>query len=120
MSVPVLNVSTTVSSAEDARRIAREVVRRRLAACAQIAAVESCYQWRGTLQAEREYRVEFKTTQDRYREIEQAIRELHPYELPDIHAVGLDQVFAPYADWVEQGSPGETAVLPPDTTPSPE
>jgi len=106
MSTPVLNVSTTVSSPEDARRIALEVVRRKLAACAQIASVESCYQWKGTLQNEREYRVEFKTTEDRYPAVEAAIRELHPYELPDIHAVGLDQVFAPYATWVAEGSTG--------------
>jgi periplasmic divalent cation tolerance protein len=106
VSSELVNVSTSVGTAEDARRIATEVVRRRLAACAQISSVDSCYSWKGELQTEREYRIEFKTTPAGYAAIEAAIRELHPYELPDIHAVAVDQVFEPYASWVEDSSSG--------------
>ena len=38
---------------------------------------------------------------------EAAIRELHPYELPAIHAVAVVQAFGPYAEWVEAGSAGK-------------
>jgi periplasmic divalent cation tolerance protein len=106
MSGGVISVSTSVASAEDARRIATEIVRRRLAACAQISSVDSCYSWQDQVQSEREYRIELKTTADSYAAVEAAIRELHPYELPDIHSVAVDQVFAPYATWVEEGSSG--------------
>jgi len=106
MAGEVVSVSTSVRTPEDARRIASEIVRRRLAACAQISSVDSCYAWKGELQTEREYRVELKTTADSYAAVEAAIRELHPYELPDIHAVAVDQVFEPYATWVEEGSSG--------------
>jgi len=102
----VLSVSTSVATPEDARRIASELVRRRLAACAQISSVDSCYSWQGQMQSEREYRIELKTTHEAYPAVEAAIRELHPYELPDIHAVAVDQVFEPYATWVEEGSSG--------------
>jgi periplasmic divalent cation tolerance protein len=106
MSGGVISVSTSVASAEDARRIATEIVRRRLAACAQISSVDSCYSWQDQVQSEREYRIELKTTADSYAAVEAAIRELHPYELPDIHSVAIDQVFEPYATWVEEGSSG--------------
>lgn len=102
----VLCVCTSVASAEDARRIATGIVRRRLAVCAQISPVDSCYSWQGEMQSEREYRIEFKTTAEGYAALEAAIRELHPYELPDIHALAVDQVFEPFAEWVEEGSKG--------------
>jgi periplasmic divalent cation tolerance protein len=102
----VIHVSTSVGTAEDARRIATEVVRRRLAACAQISSVDSCYSWQGEMQSEREYRIEFKTTAAGYAAIEAAIRELHPYELPDIHSIEVGEVYEPYATWVEEGSSG--------------
>jgi periplasmic divalent cation tolerance protein len=48
----------------------------------------------------------FKTTDERYAEVEAAIRELHSYELPAIHALVLDHVFAPYGEWVAAHSTG--------------
>lgn len=102
-------VVTTVGSLEDARRIARTLVERRLAACAQISEIESCYRWQGALQQEREYRLLLKTGAQRYAAVEAAILELHPYELPAIHALTLDEVHAPYADWIAQNSTGDPA-----------
>jgi len=102
----LIAVYTTVASRDDARRMARALVERKLAACAQISEIESFYSWRGAVQDEPEWRLLFKTTQERYAAVEAAIRELHPYELPAIHAVPVAQAFAPYADWVEKGSTG--------------
>lgn len=100
-------VVTTVGSLEDARRIARTLVEGRLAACAQISEIESCYRWQGEVQQEREFRLLLKTVAGRYREVEAAILELHPYELPAIHALALDEVHAPYADWIARNSRAE-------------
>ena len=100
-------VYTTVPTLEEARRIARALVERKLAACAQISRVESLYWWNGAVQNEPELRILFKTTDDRYEAVEAAIRELHSYELPAIHAVALEHVYEPYAAWVEQGCVGE-------------
>jgi periplasmic divalent cation tolerance protein len=103
----LIAVYTTVATLQDARRIARAVVERRLAACAQISEIESFYVWNGVVQNEAERRVLFKTTADRYAAVESAIRELHPYELPPIHAVPVEQASAQYGAWVEEGSRGE-------------
>ena len=99
-------VLTTIDSIEQARVIARALVERTLAACAQISTIESVYTWQGSTQNEQEFRVLVKTTQGRYPEVEAAIRELHSYDLPAIYAIGMVQVFEPYAEWVAANSSG--------------
>lgn len=103
MSLPVnaIAVVTTVGTRADAERLARTLVERRLAACAQIEPIESFYVWDGALQHDGEFRVLFKTTRDRYDAVESAIRELHPYELPAIHALAFERAYAPYVAWIE-------------------
>ena len=99
-------VFTTVGSQDDARAMARALVESELAACAQISAIESFYVWDGAMQHEPEWRIVFKTTDERYAEVEAAIRELHGYELPAIHAVVFEDVFAPYGEWIAAHSTG--------------
>ena len=100
----LLAVHTTVASADAARRMARALVEHRLAACAQIEAIESFYAWQGALANEPEFRIVFTPTEARVAQVAAAIRELHDYELPAIHAVALEHVDPEYARWVEEGS----------------
>ncbi len=96
----ILAVITTTATLEEAQRMAHDLVERRLAACAQISAIESFYRWEGKVQHDHEYRLLFKTTEERYSEIEQAIREMHSYVLPAIFALPVEQAFAEYALWI--------------------
>lgn len=100
----VIAVVTSVGNRAEAQAMARALVERRLAACAQISEIESFYTWDGAVQNEAEFRVLFKTTEERYQAVEDAIRELHTYELPAIHAFPIVQVYAPYAAWIESNS----------------
>lgn len=93
-------VITTTGSLAEAQNIARTLVERRLAACAQIEPIESYYTWNGALQHDPEHRVLLKTLASRYREVAAAIRELHSYELPAIHAVTLEPIDPAYAQWI--------------------
>jgi periplasmic divalent cation tolerance protein len=95
-----LAVVTTVATREQAQTLAHTLVERRLAACAQISEIESYYHWDGAVQHEAEFRVLFKTTDQHYAEIERAIKELHPYELPAIHAFAMDPIDEPYGAWI--------------------
>ncbi|HEX6363360.1 MAG TPA: divalent-cation tolerance protein CutA [Albitalea sp.] len=104
MTTALLAVYTTVGTAEDAHAMARALVERRLAACAQVEPIESFYAWKGALQQDPEFRILFKTTAARYGAVEAAIRELHPYELPAIFAVPVVHAHAPYAAWVAKGA----------------
>lgn len=100
-------VVTTTDSLEKARTISSALVERKLAACAQISSIESFYTWQGEVQNDREFRVLVKTTEERYADVEAAIRELHSYDLPAIYAFKLAHVFEPYAEWVAENSTGK-------------
>ena len=99
-------VVTTVASRDEARRIALALVERGLAACAQVSAIDSIYRWKGVVQEEPEFRLLLKTTEARYGEVEAAIRDLHPYDLPAIHAFAFEHVDAAYAAWIADNAGG--------------
>lgn len=105
-------VVTTVSDPAQAQTIARALVERRLAACAQISRIDSVYRWQGRVVQEPECRIVVKTTRERYAQVEQAIRELHDYELPAIHALAFDAVYGPYGDWIVQSCEPDAAPQP--------
>jgi len=98
--MPLLSVATTVGSEADARDMAHALVNQRLAACAQIERIESVYRWEGAVQQDAEWRIVFKTQRMLYPQVEQAIRALHRYTLPAIHAVAVEAASADYAAWV--------------------
>jgi periplasmic divalent cation tolerance protein len=99
-------VVTTVANREEAHRLAHALVERRLAACAQISEIESIYSWKGEVQQEPEFRILFKTTDERYARVEGTIRALHSYELPAIHAFAFEHVFPAYATWIADNARG--------------
>lgn len=99
-------VVTTVATRAEAEAMAKSLVERKLAACAQISEIRSFYVWDGAVQNEPEQRVLFKTTDERYAELEAAIRQLHSYDLPAIHAYALAHVYAPYGEWIAANSTG--------------
>jgi periplasmic divalent cation tolerance protein len=97
-------VVTTVASRKEARTMAHALVEAKLAACAQIARIESVYAWKGGIEHGKEYRVLFKSTEESYDAVERAIRELHSYELPAIHAFAFEHVLPAYAAWIEENT----------------
>ncbi len=99
-------VITTVGSRTEAQAMARALVERKVAACAQIDVIESYYTWDGAIHNEPEFRITFKTTDAQYAVVEAAIRELHSYALPAIHAITLSPVYAPYAQWIRDNANG--------------
>lgn len=99
-------VVTTVASRKEARVLARALVEGQLAACAQISHIESVYAWKGAIEAGKEYRVLFKTLDEHYPAVERAIRALHSYDLPAIHAFPMVHVSDAYAAWIEENVAG--------------
>ena len=109
MSATFLLVVTTVGSRDEADRIARSLVEQRLAACAQISAIDSYYVWDDAVRHDAECRVLFKVASGAYDAAEQAIRALHSYDLPAIHAIPVERAYPPYADWVIANSTAQAA-----------
>jgi periplasmic divalent cation tolerance protein len=100
-------VLTNLPDRESAKALARALVERRLAACVNVgAAVESIYHWQGQIETEIEVPVAIKTRQVLYSKVEAAIREIHPYELPEVVAVPITNASAAYLDWIDTETRG--------------
>ena len=96
-----LLVLTNLPDRAAAERLAEALVAQRLAACISILSpCRSVYRWQGTVQREEEHPLLIKTTASRYGELERAIRDQHPYELPEIIAVPLAGGLPAYLAWV--------------------
>jgi periplasmic divalent cation tolerance protein len=98
-----LIVSTTTASKEDAARISRAVLEPRLAACVQVVGpVSSTYWWQGKLEQSEEWLCLIKTSLAHYPELEQAVRQAHKYENPELVAVPIEAASAAYLQWLGQ------------------
>jgi periplasmic divalent cation tolerance protein len=98
---------TTVASAEDAERLARALVERRLAACVNVVpGVVSHYRWKGELQRDEERLLVIKTRSERLDALRSALVELHPYELPELVALEIAAGHQPYLDWLDESARG--------------
>jgi periplasmic divalent cation tolerance protein len=101
MSAETLLVITSLPDRASADALARALVERRAAACVNVLApCTSVYRWKGAVETAEEYPLFAKTTRDRYSLLERVVRELHPYELPEIIAVPVGGGLPAYLDWV--------------------
>ncbi|HEY6370907.1 MAG TPA: divalent-cation tolerance protein CutA [Candidatus Sulfotelmatobacter sp.] len=94
-------VLSTAGSEDEARKIARHLVERRLAACVNIVPqVESIYRWQGQVETAREWLLFVKTSAERFPEVRDAIRQLHSYELPECIAISIEGGSLEYLQWL--------------------
>lgn len=96
-------VTTTLPDRAVAERLAGVLVEERLAACGQVfGPVSSTYHWQGAVERSTEYYCYLKTTMARLPALEARIRELHPYEVPEIIALAIADGDATYLQWIQQ------------------
>jgi len=93
-----------VSAPPDAARdLARALVERRVAACANVLdPIQSFFWWEGRVQDEPEALLILKTRSDRFEALRAAVEELHPYDVPEVIAVPVDAALKTYAAWVHR------------------
>ena len=96
-----IQVLTTVENKADAEKIARSLVAGKLAACVQILGpLTSYFHWQGKLDTAEEYLCLIKSRNDLFAELETAIKDLHPYEVPEILAIPVVKGGKEYLDWM--------------------
>lgn len=96
-----LLILTTCPDAATAERLARHLVAGNLAACVNIqSGIRSVYRWRGEVESAEEHLLIVKTASERFKEVEAAIRECHPYELPEVIAVPIIAGSKAYLSWM--------------------
>ena len=102
-------VLTTLGSAEDARSLVRRLVTDRLVACGTI--VEnafSIYEWQGQLEESHEVLVLLKTRKELWDRLQAAVRELHPYEVPELLALPVEEGLHAYLEWLAEQTTQES------------
>lgn len=94
-------ILTTAGSEEEARKIARSLVERQLAACVNIVPqIESVYAWQGKVESTREWLLLIKTSAEKFAAVRDAIHELHSYDLPECIAIAVDDGSSEYLQWI--------------------
>jgi periplasmic divalent cation tolerance protein len=98
-----IEVHTTIDSQEGAQKIADAIVGKHLVACVQVSGpIISTYWWQGKIEQAEEWVCTAKTRGELYDRLEQAIREVHTYDVPEILAVNVVAGNADYLHWVSQ------------------
>lgn len=99
---------STFPDAETAQKIARELVKSGLVACANVLpALQSIYLWRGNVEESMEVLGIFKMTGTRFNEFQERLRKMHPYELPEIVGLKIDDGSPEYLRWIRESCAGK-------------
>lgn len=95
-------VLVTVDTQDSAQAIASALVGDRLAACVNLYPIHSVYTWEGKVEQAAEWQLVIKTDLALFSQIETALGMLHPYEVPEILALPIQQGTAPYMAWMAE------------------
>ena len=87
-------------------KVAYIVVKRKLAACVNYTKVSSVYAWQGKIEDTQEFLALFKTTAKSKHKLKEEIARSHPYAVPEIVELKMDDVSIPYLKWLEQSTLG--------------
>ncbi len=86
-----------------AQQIARLLVENKLAACVNVLpGITSVYTWKDQIETAEEHLLVIKSSSQSYQAIENAIRSNHPYEVPEIIALPIDQGLPEYINWINK------------------
>lgn len=98
-----IQVFTTTETKDEAQAIARALVEKRLAACVQVVGpISSTYWWEGEVETAEEYLCLIKASSALYDELETAVKEIHPYDTPEILAMPVAAGNADYLKWLQE------------------
>ncbi len=98
-----LQVFVTCQSKKEADAIAASILKKRLAACANIVSgVDSKFWWNGRIDKAKEVLVILKTKLSNFKRIEKEVKRIHSYEVPEIIAIPIIAGSKKYLNWIEK------------------
>jgi periplasmic divalent cation tolerance protein len=101
----VIEITTTVPSAQVGESLASGIIEGRMGACVQISGpVTSVYRWQGNIETSQEWRLIVKTIESRRDQVVDYLHRNHPYELPEIVEHSVEWVEPRFLAWVMQDS----------------
>ena len=96
---PVIIVSTFPSK-QSVMGIANKLVKKKLVACVNMTKISSVYTWKGKVQNQNEYLAFFKTTKKNQSTLKKELKELHPYDVPEVAEINVESINQPYMKWL--------------------
>ncbi len=93
-------VQTTTNSKDEAKNIAKILLKNKLAACIQISKIDSLYMWKDEINKDEEYLVIIKTKKEKFKKIKSKIKELHSYDLPEIISIKIHSLSKEYKKYI--------------------
>ena len=96
----MIEIYITCKDEDEARKISKALLKKKLIACANFFPIKSMYWWKNKIQDESEYALLVKTRDENYDKVESEVRKLHSYDLPCIVKWNLEGS-KPYLDWIQ-------------------
>ena len=101
--MPGIIILTTTPGTKTAKLIAQLLIRKKLAACVSLSGgFASVYRWKGAVETANETLVLIKSVKKNFNKIKQAIKDIHPYELPEIIGIPITIGSHEYLSWLNQ------------------
>lgn len=97
-------IVSTYPDKKSISRVANIVIERKLAACVNYTKINSVYTWKGKIEDTEEFLALFKTTTKSKQKLKEEIAGSHPYEIPEIVEIRMDDVSMPYMKWLEDST----------------
>ena len=97
-------IVSTYPDKKSISRVAHIVVEKKLAACVNYTKINSVYAWKGKIEDTKEFLALFKTTTKSKQKLKEEITRSHPYDVPEIVELKMDDVSLPYLKWLEQST----------------
>ncbi|RXK02278.1 divalent-cation tolerance protein CutA [Arcobacter sp. CECT 8989] len=98
----LLLVQTTCVSKDEAKKIAKVLIEKKLAACIQMSKIESYYMWKNEFCDDEEILLSIKTKKENFKKIKSKIKELHSYDVPEIIGLDISDVSKEYKKFIEK------------------
>ncbi|AXI25336.1 cytochrome C biogenesis protein CcdA [Methanofervidicoccus sp. A16] len=96
-------VFITVPNLEVGEKIGNTLVEEKLAACVNITSeIKSVYFWKGRIEEDKEHLLIIKTRKDKFESLEKRVKEIHPYEVPEIIAMPIVLGSKDYLSWIDE------------------
>ncbi len=109
MSTPYRLVLCTCPDLATAETLATSLVTERLAACVSILPVpKSIYLWQGQVETAEEILLLIKTDATRFSPLRDSLVSRHPYEVPEIISLNIEEGYPPYLNWITDSLHGES------------
>jgi len=96
----IVLIQTTCPNNDEAKKIAKVLIGKKLAACIQMSEIESFYMWQDEFCNDKEVLLNIKTKKENFKKIQSKIKELHSYDVPEIICINIENVSKDYKKFI--------------------